>query len=283
VITQVEVFTPRVAVPPIDVTDGDASSDPIQIRNIDGLGPVPAAINTSQYGSIEGEFYNGSTKGKRNIVMTVGLNPNWANQTMEGLRQLLYSYFMTGNEVTLRITSTHMATVEITGYVETFEPNMFSKDPEMQISIICPQPALIAVAATVVTGVVGALPDVDPTIINYQGTEDCGFVLDVTDLGGASPDLNGELRFAIGYVTQKLFITDAIVDSTHFFRVSTVQGDKYVHEITIPGGVETSVLGTQVPGSAWMQLEEGANQFRVMSEAPGQAWSLQYYARYGGI
>ena len=74
--------------------DGDAGSDPIQVIGIDGLGPVKAAITTAPFGAFDGEAYVGASVGKRNIVLTIGLHPDWAIQTIEELRQLLYNYFM---------------------------------------------------------------------------------------------------------------------------------------------------------------------------------------------
>jgi hypothetical protein len=284
-ITQLEVFTPRVTVPPLPIVEGSPATDPIQIKNIDGLGPVASQINTSPYGSIDGEFYSGASTGKRNIVLTIGFNPDWSTQTVEGLRQMIYAYFMPKTQVKLRFTSTHMAQVDIDGYVETCEPNIFSKDPEMQVSIICPKPAFYGSSITVFAGETLALPDGDPTEIEYLGTLPTGFVLSVTPTDAAPTMTDGEVRFinedAIG--TPDIFIVTATIDSTKFLQVSSELGNKYVRQIATPSGIPTSILGKQAPGSIWMLLNNGTNQFRVMSAAPGQAWTIQYYAKYGGI
>jgi hypothetical protein len=286
-ITQMEVFTPRVTTSPLPfIAAGDESSDPIQIKNIDGLGPVNANINTTQYASQDDSEYNGSNTGNRNIVITVGLNPNWLDQTPESLRQALYAYFMPKNQVTLRFSSTHMATVQIDGIVESCTPNPFSKDPEMIISVICPKSAFVATSATIVTGVTGALPDMTPTPIVYQGTLPAGFVLDVaiTTIPTATADMvNGELRVLNENPDLELFIVTATVSSTTNLELSTVTGNKYVRAIDVASGAETSILGKQAAGSSWLQLDEGINNFRVVSAQPGQFWSLEYFARYGGL
>ena len=54
-----------------------ASDDPIHIRDITGLGPVKAEIATTPFATSDGELFQGSTVGKRNIVMTLGFNPDW--------------------------------------------------------------------------------------------------------------------------------------------------------------------------------------------------------------
>src|SRR6266542_614762 len=168
-ITQMKVTNPRVASSPLPVVSlGTEATDPIQIKNIEGLGPVDATVNTAQYGSIDGEFYNGSVVGKRNIVLTVGLNPNYASQSMEFLRQCLYQYFMPKSAVSLRFASTHMPEVSIDGVVESFEPNMFSKDPEIQVSIICPQSEFVAVIPTAIQGVTVAFGSGAYSNVNYE-------------------------------------------------------------------------------------------------------------------
>lgn len=284
-LTQLEIFTPRVTTAPLPIVDGTPATDPIQIRSIDGLGPVAAQVNTEQYGSVSGEFYKGSFTGKRNIVLTIGLNPNWYNQTIESLRQILYAYFMPGSKVKLRFTSTHMAQVDIEGYVETMEPSMFSKDPEIQVSIICPKPAFIGSSLTVVPGPTLSLPDGEPTVINYLGTLPTGFVLTVAPTELTPIMTGGEVRIInddlIGPID--IFTVIATIDSSKFLKISTVQGDKYVRQVATPSGTPTSILGQQSPGSVWMELQQGLNNFRVMSEAPGQVWTLEYYERYGGI
>lgn len=284
-ITQLEVFTPRVTAPPLPIVDGSAAADPIQIRNIDGLGPVAAQINTGQYGSIHGEFYMGSFTGKRNIVLTLGFRPNWIDQTIENLRQLIYSYFMPETQVKLRVTSTHMAQVDIDGYVESCEPNMFSSDPEMQVSIICPNPYFYGSSITVIPGSTLALPDGTPTEINYMGTVPTGFVLSVMPSDTVAAMSNKEIRFINDdvYATPDIFIVTATVDATQYLQVSSEQGNKYVRQIATPSGNKTSILGKQAPGSVWMQLNNGVNKFRVMSATPGLSWTMQFYAKYGGI
>jgi len=285
-ITQLEVFTPRVTVPPLPIVDGSPANDPIQIRNIDGLGPVTAQINTEQYGSLDGEFYTGGFTGKRNIVLTLGFNPDWSTQTIESLRQIVYAYFMPKTQVKLRFTSTHMAQVDTDGYVESCEPNIFSKDPEMQVSIICPNPAFYGSSVTVIPGETLALPDGLPTEIDYLGTLPTGFVLSVTPTDDAPSMASGEVRIVNddGIGTPDIFIVTGVkVDGTKYFQASSEQGNKYVRQIDTPSGVETSILGQQAPGSIWMMLNNGVNLFRVMSDLPGQAWTMQYYAKYGGI
>jgi len=282
-ITQLEVFTPRVTNSPLPVTDGTEETDPIQIKKIDGLGPVNATVNTDQYGSVDGEFYNGSNTGKRNIVLTLLLNPDWSSQTIEQLRQVLYRYFMPKNEVTLRFTSTHMAQVEITGYVESCEPNLWDKDAEYQVSIICPDAAFVATQPSNIQGTTLAFGSNSFTSIDYEGTLPAGFVLRVA-ANTANPSATGEVRLVnTNPDITILIVTGTTVDSTHSLEFGTSQGDKYIDEIPLPSGSSSSLLGKLADGSNWPTLDEGINEFQVLAADPGQDWSMTYIARYGGL
>lgn len=283
-ITQVEIYTPRVASSPLPAAvDGTEFTDPIQIHSIDGLGPVNANINRVQYGSQDGAVYTGSNTGERNIVLTLGLNPDWANQTPELLRQALYSYFMPKTQVTLRFSSTHMATVQIEGYVETFVPNPFSKDAEYQVSIICPKSEFVAVSPTTINGQTVPLGDTTSVEIDYQGSLPVGFVLAVKDNATTGDMVAGDLQVVNSDLIDTNFVVTTDVTSAKSFELSTVTGDKYVKNIDIPSGAETSILGKQQPGSTWIQLDQGINNFRVASSVPGQDWTMVYYAQYGGL
>lgn len=282
-LTQLEVFTPGITVPPWPIVDQSVKQDAIQIKKITGLGPVLANVNTTGYGSIDGEFLTGTFTPKRNIVITVGLNPDWSTQTLEGLRQVLYSYFMPENQVRLRFTSTHIDQVEIIGVVESCELDMFSQDPEYQISIICPQPNFTAVSATVLTGLTQAFATPVDVPIEYEGSVDSGFVVDITLPTGGSA-FSGEVRILNSTPNLKIaFISAVSVSSTVYFSMSSVQNDKYIRSYTLPGGVPTSILGSLLTGSSWITLRKGTNKIQILTATAGLHWALSYYAKYGGL
>jgi hypothetical protein len=283
-LTNMEVFTSGVSVPPLPIVDQPEALDPIQIKRIDGLGPVKASVNTTQYGSIDGEEYSGAFTPKRNIVLTLALNPNWAaGQSIESIRQILYLYFMPQNSVRLRFTSTHLSTVEISGYVESCEPDMFSDDPEYQVSIICPKPYFVATRATVLTGTTQVLTGTNDVTLNYEGSASVGFVVDVTlPTGGSS--FSGEVRIQNATPSLKIAsILPVTVSSAQFFRWSSVQGDKFARQYPIPTGAPTDVLKKVAVGSGWLTLRKGPNKIRVLSATAGLNWAISYYARYGGL
>ena len=100
-------------------------TDLFEVRNIDGLGAVKADVNTTPLGSVDGESFVGSSVGKRNIVLTLGLTPDWNDWTMSRLRRLLDKYFMPKLKIRFVFETMEFSPVEIFGYIESNEPNIY--------------------------------------------------------------------------------------------------------------------------------------------------------------
>ncbi len=122
---------------------GGPNQSPIQIRDISGLEPVKAEITTVP-SNLDGELLQHVKLGKRNIVFKFGLNPNWVNQTMTSLRRMLYKILTPKSFHKFQFGSDDMEPVEIGGYIESIEPNMFSQDPEIHVSVICINPYFVS-------------------------------------------------------------------------------------------------------------------------------------------
>ena len=176
-LTEVKAYSSWRSAPTLPLDDGGrAETDLIHVRNISGLDPVKASVNTSPFGSVDGASLTGSSVLTRNIVLTLHPNPNWKDWTYEALRRLLYSYFMPKLQVKLVFYSDDMIPVEISGVVEDVSVNIFSKDPELNVSIICPDPYFTALEPTVITG----LTNDDPVTVDYGGTIEAGMHVKVT-------------------------------------------------------------------------------------------------------
>lgn len=270
----------------LELSLNDQSAE-VHIRDITGLGSIKADIHSTPYGSAYGEFYVGSSLGRRNIVMKLGLSPDWAIKTLNQLRRSLYSWFSTRQWVKLVFfhdEDDDLPEVAIEGYVESFEPSIFSKDPELQVSIINPQPDFVAVDVTTVTGEVN---DGDPFfVIPYLGTAPTGFTLRI-DPTVSNPSFDNEV--VISTVdeadNQKTLEVAILVDADQHFKMSSIFGDKYVRHITTVSGEGTSILGVTEVG-AWPDLQPGDNGLTVMALGgidQGQQWTLEYFARFGGL
>lgn len=110
----------------------------LMVRSIDGLGPPKANINFTEIATMDGSIYNSALAEKRNIVISIVFS---MGPTIETARQRTYKYFPVKSKVELSI-ETENKSVRTEGYVESNEPDIFSKDESSQISIICPNPYL---------------------------------------------------------------------------------------------------------------------------------------------
>lgn len=111
------------------------------IENIQGLGPVKANIITTNMANLDGVIFNSARANYRNIIFSlifVGIS------SIEDDRMNSYKYFPLKKKVKI-IVKTDQRECECTGYVESNEPNIFSKTEKTTISIICPDPYLYSV------------------------------------------------------------------------------------------------------------------------------------------
>lgn len=148
-LTEVQVIGSSTGALSLPLGGSSPGNEPIQLRDIQGLGPVNAEITTVPSNKNEDLFQNARI-GKRNILMKFGLNPDWIDQSMAVLRFRLYDHFFPTAYRTLRFLSDdppsgefNLPTVQINGYAESITDNIFSSDPEVTVSIICPAPNFI--------------------------------------------------------------------------------------------------------------------------------------------
>lgn len=259
------------------------------ILDIQGLGPVKAEVTTVPFVLFDGEYQSGASVGKRNIILIIGLNPNWAIQTIEELRQLCYAYFMPKQPVRLKFTSTHLPECQIDGVVEDVVPNIFAKNPQLQISIICPAPDFVAVERKRVNSLT---IDRGPfTIIQYNGTEPAGFYMELRK-GNYEGDAPGsDFQFTILVANEfcnQVFKGKGKITGTDYTVVSTIPGQKYVHSVvTFLGdhaGRTTNYLGSVDSGTGWPKLYPGVNEFAVVTPgSPDNKIWLWYNELYRGL
>lgn len=109
------------------------------IRNIEGLGPVKADVNTTPIVTKDGDVFNSARANKRNIVFTLGFEiaTHLGLSSIESVRQRSYKIFPLKSKVKINI-KTDNRDLYTYGYVESNEPNIFSEDETAQISVICP-------------------------------------------------------------------------------------------------------------------------------------------------
>jgi hypothetical protein len=171
-----------------------------------------------------------------------------------------------------------LAPVEISGYVEGNEPNIFSKDPENQISIICPSPYFISVDPHVITGHTND----DLLDIDYIGTVDTGFNVVIEHVSGVGTTLV-VLRNNIPELWAMQIAADPLIDPTHKIEVNTLPGAKYIRQTNTSTDVVTNILDKLLPGGKFGGFYPGLNRFGIATDLISQAWTLTYFDRFGSL
>src|SRR3954467_7717545 len=151
----------------------DDMSSGIYIKEITGLDPVKATLVTSSFAGENGEQYHSMRREARDVVLKLGLEPDYATSTVRALRAQLYKFFMTGIPVNLRFYEGYDGlTVNIDGRVETCTAPQFTQEPEMEVSVHCFQPDLLEMDAV---GWIGnTVTDNTDITIDYEGTVETG-------------------------------------------------------------------------------------------------------------
>lgn len=246
------------------------------VQEIQGLDPVKATLVSSSFATMDGQQYHSARREARQISLKLGLEPNYIDNTVESLRRGLYDYFMPKAVVNLRCVMEDGLEVDIQGHVESFETPLFSKEPEVDVVVMCYDPDFFDATAVVLSG--NSTSTTTETTINYDGTVDTGvlFQLNVnrtmTGVTLYHRDPAGTLR--------SLDLQMALVNGD-IVKVSTVSGSKYARKTT--SGSETSALYAVSPQSYWMKLQPGTNTFRVYATGAAVPYTLTYFNRYGGL
>lgn len=273
------------------------------IKDITGLGPMNATINTQDLATMDGSLYSSARVENRNIVLTLAM---MFSPTVEDSRQLTYHYFPLKKKVTLKF-ETDNRTSEIEGYVESNEPEIFSEEESTQISIICPDPFFYESK-----GSSSAFYGADPmfefpfsnesyseplllmgeirmdsrAIVNYVGDVDTGMVITIHTLGDASnfTIYNVDTGESMAINTDKVkTITGVAFHSGDDIEISTYKGNKYIR--LLRNGIYTNIISAMSKGSDWFQLSVGDNIFDYQAEEGAENLMIMFSYRnaYGGI
>lgn len=117
----------------IEGFQADDNPSGLLITSIEGLGPGKATVNTTEIPTSDGGIVNSVRLSGKNIVIKFKFT---GVTSVEEARLLSYRTFPIKKKVTFYIeTDNREATID--GYVESNEPVVFSKDCEMQVSILC--------------------------------------------------------------------------------------------------------------------------------------------------
>ena len=258
----------------------DDPANGLFLKNIDGLNPVRAELATSEYARYDGQYYHGSRLGMRNIVFTIALRPDFSTSSVKDLRDLLYKYFTPGGpklNFTFH-TDGSFPNYHISGYAEAFETSLFSADPEVQISVICPDPEFLGPNKSV------NLSLNTETTIDYQGHRIGGLFFSIAN--GQQIASNG---FSIEHTRP-----DYTRDTIHY--QGRLEGFSIIHftskvrqkEVLYSSGGMIGVIDDprlyEIPiDDVWPLFYPGVNRFRVSGPSTGAKIVLNYREAFGGL
>lgn len=270
---QLDVTTRRGTTLTFEMMENDSG---YQVRDIPGLDPVKATLVSQNFAGIDGAQFQSATRGPRNIILKLDLEPDGSTDTYTSLRKRLHSYFMTKSEIKMRFYETSGLYVDIIGVVEDVSAPLFAEDPEIDISIMCYLPDFLDPRIVTLPGV--TVPGSTLTPITYPGTVETGIelTLNVNRTVAAFTIYNtGE-----DGVLQQLDFSGSLV-AGDVLKVSTVPRAKGIW-LTRSGTV-TSYLYGRTPQSRWIEFDEGVNQFRVYTPGDPIPYELKYQVRYGSL
>jgi hypothetical protein len=254
----------------------DDDSNGFFIKEIDGLDPVKATLVSSSSAGVDGAQYHSSRRDPRNILVKMGVEPDWIDTTITELRKRLYEFFMPKLLVTLRFVMDDGFYVEIPARVESFNWPLFVKEPDINLSLMCFDPDFVDPHVVQASGM--SVSSEAENKITYSGTVDTGGVFTVR------PDR------ALNAFTFYLRSPDGLLQILDFsipllandkLKISTVTGNKYV--TLTRGGTESSALYGVSPQSAWLTFQNGDNFLRLYATGAPVPFDYEITTRYGGL
>jgi len=272
-LTKVEVRTPLGMLLSIlmdDITDG------LVIEDIQGLDPVKATLSSSPHATMPGAQFQASHREPRNILLSLGLEPDYVSQSIRSLRDNLYSFFMPQTEVELRFFSDDAPTMDISAVVETFQVDYFSSEPKAVASLMCFNPDFLAFESVEIEG--DTVDDSTEFLVTYEGTVETGFTF-VLNVDRVVTEFSIYHRPPDNQVRTLDFA--AALEADDIVTIVTVKGSKVV-TLTRDSAI-TSILYAVSPQSNYHQIQPGDNYFRVFAEGDPIPFTIEYTPRYGGL
>jgi hypothetical protein len=249
------------------------------LKEVDGLGPPEVDVR------LEDGHYIGREPVSREIVLRAGLNPNVAiGETAASMRIALYGLLTPGasDAMLVQMMNGPNVVAQVLAYVKKIEPVIFSKDPEVQITMACNSPYLAAPVGTTVQPRNLTAANTGWTL-NNTGTVSTGFYMELKYTSdrdsfslysepadsGNGPDVNGP-RFRVDWPFKD---GDTLKIDTRKNRKSV----RVVHR-----GDTTNIIRGLTPDSIWFQFHPGLNTF--WNEPITFDWNQVYYVpQYWGI
>jgi Phage tail protein len=282
VFTKVEIRTSQGSL--LTLPLGDATGGLI-IQEIQGLDPVKATLVSSSFAQLDGSQYHSSRRESRNIKITLGLEPDYGLELVGDLRRRLYNFLMPKTEVSLRFHTyderiqnvlERDLDVDILGRIESFETALFTKDPAVDISLVCFDPDFYDPIPVEISDM--TVNDLTETVLNYIGTVETGIKFTLS-VDRSISEFTIYHRPSDGSLRTLDFAAPLLANDV--LTINTVVGNKSV--ILVRDGVESSLVYALSPQSNWIELQPGDNYIRVYAEGVPIPFEIEYTTKYGGL
>lgn len=261
------------------------------IKSITGLGPVKANVNTTEVATNDGSMFNSARLSQRNIVIQMVFVNSIYGEDIEAIRQKSYKYFPIKKNVELVI-ETDNRYVRTTGYIESNEPDIFSKQEGTQISIICPDPYFYSASEdgdnvtdfysiapmfefpfsneslTEPLLVFGEIQIKTEGVITYSGDSEIGVMIYIHAIGPAEHIniYNTETREVMTIDTVKLEkLTGRGLIAGDDIIINTLKGEKSI--TLVRSGVSYNILNCLDKNTDWFTLVKGDNIFAFTADS----------------
>lgn len=254
----------------------DDVSDGYVVEDVGGLDPVKATLVSSSFASLDGTQYQSAKRENRNITFQIGLEPDYITETVSDLRQRIYQYFMPKESVDLRFFDSNGLEVDISGRIESCQNAMFTKEPAVDISIVCFNPDLYDRTPVEISG--NTVSTTIETLVEYPGTVETGIVF-VLNVNRTISEFTIYHRLPNDEI--RILDFSAPLVSGDVLRISTVPGSKGA--TLTRSGTTSSILYGISPQSNWTAFMRGDNYIRVYAVGAAIPFEIEYITKYGGL
>jgi hypothetical protein len=245
------------------------------LKSIAGLSPEGITLFTGDFAR-DGGYYQGRRIGKRNVVFTLKMNPNYADDIeISDIRELLYQAFLEptvgSDAVQVLLEDDRRPDRYFIGYTEDINTDMWEKDQKVTISLLCVDPYLRSAAVTSASDPTGWIS----VPLTYDGSAGTGFTMQIKMTATTTSlyiSLNGGIMLLqpVGG-----FVNNDIVD------INTTIGQRSIKK----NGVD--IMGSLQGTPVWPTLNSVANTLLVhggvLSDGKAKVMSYSYRSAWWGI
>lgn len=256
----------------LHVSDVDPSEMFI-LKSISGLTSAKVGLFTGDYAT-EGSYYQGRRAEKLNPVLTLKLNPDYANDIeVSDLRETLYRTFYEPQPgldgVLVSLEDDRKPKRYFVGYTEDINTDQFSQSRDVQISMVCMDGYLFSYDRTEASDAVGwsSLP------VTYDGSARAGIE--------ASFKINTATSVFTFDVNGNKLILNRAFTVGQVININTRKGERYIRLGA------TDIMASLDPTSQWVQLDRPATTIKTYGSVDGDGkavmTSYNFRSRWWGI